>query len=77
MILNRFTSVKDAEEFLETTYLNRVISLDTGDKTIAFKVDRISVDNATKANPLIIVTSNEMRRYEVDDCEFFETVTIL
>ena len=77
MILNKFKTVKEAEEELEKVYLNRVIKLDAATGPVYFKVNRISVDIATSIDPIVILTSNELIRYEVESCEFYDVVTIL
>jgi len=77
----QFRSVKEAEDFLESTYLNKVIQFEQyaahSTKLIAGKVDRIALDIATKSPGVVIIILNDGMRYEIEKDMFFSMVKLL
>lgn len=71
-----FKSLKEAEEYLEKTYKNKIIQLtyytQFQEKTYTGKVDNISI-GVTK-EPHIIICFNDGKRFEVDKDEFANLV---
>lgn len=76
-MIAKFKSIKQAEDYLEETYRNKVIELtyftSFEQKTHVGKVENISV--SVISNPYtIVICFNDGKRFEVDKDEFAELV---
>lgn len=75
-----FSSVLEAEKYLEDTYDNKVVSVEYFNgktmETFCGRVDSISIDAATK-NPAVVIIIFPGKRIEIEKDEFFESVKLL
>jgi hypothetical protein len=79
--LHSFKNVQEVENYLIEKYVNKVVQVTFSNwkheiETYTGKVDRLSVDVATKTVPIIIFIFHN-KRIEVEKDEFFENVKLL
>lgn len=73
----KFKSIADAEDFYNIAYANKFVQVNLQDgNEFVGKIDRISIDVATKTVPLIILIFPE-KRIEIEKDDFQDTVKLL